>query len=545
MKLTVKEILNIEQLKTLQVVAGSNGLSNAVEGVSVLEIPGSNAAIKSGHILVSAFYSIAHKSDEQLGIIRMMCSSKASGLILCHVGMILPFVSRELIDVCTELELPLIVAPAPMEYIDIISPILDRILEKRNEDLMHAMDVYDKMTNLILEENNADCIVAALGRLLNRTVCFFSHNSICISASQGGICGKYNSYIKQKIDENFERFIKEKRDIEILLTDNSTTILLSPIVSSMMYYGVLVVFNASDLRRLDYISIRQAKNSLAIITINKTNLKDYNNLLKNDFIKDLIAWNFKDEQDALKRSSSLGFDIARIQSVIALDIFTGFDDNKPESEEQLKKLRNDLYCLVLREVRRMAEPSIVASHENKILIFLNIKSAPLTRAETAKIAELLRNTARSALGNNVSAGVSLRRESLSSIKKSCIEAVDALMIGNKIFCSSRTVFYEEVEIFGLLMRNMDCSKAKEITQRLFGPIISYDRENNGELLETFKILLMSDSDTTEVADRMFLHKNTVLQRKKKIISLYGYDPFAIPYRLQFEFAIMLCSLYGL
>jgi len=36
-----------------------------------------------------------------------------------------------------------------------------------------------------------------------------------------------------------------------------------------------------------------------------------------------------------------------------------------------------------------------------------------------------------------------------------------------------------------------------------------------------------------VAKLMYLHRNTLLHRKNKIIEIYGYTPFEMPYLLNF------------
>lgn len=78
--------------------------------------------------MISAFYSIRTDIKKQIEVIKMLKNVGASGLILSHVGLILDRVSQELIDICKELDFPLILAPADLAYIDIISPIMDTLL---------------------------------------------------------------------------------------------------------------------------------------------------------------------------------------------------------------------------------------------------------------------------------------------------------------------------------------------------------------------------------------------------------------------------------
>ena len=58
-------------------------------------------------------------------------------------------------------------------------------------------------------------------------------------------------------------------------------------------------------------------------------------------------------------------------------------------------------------------------------------------------------------------------------------------------------------------------------------------------IDKMSALLENDLSVAQTAERIFAHKNTILQRKKKIISILGYDPFVLPHRLQFELALAL------
>ena len=78
-----------------------------------------------------------------------------------------------------------------------------------------------------------------------------------------------------------------------------------------------------------------------------------------------------------------------------------------------------------------------------------------------------------------------------------------------------------------------------------GSVEQYDKINNSQLSETFFQLLVNNVSTSQVAQQMFLHKNTVLQRKGRIASFYDRDPFEGPNHLQYEVAVILKKLFEL
>ena len=546
MKLTIEDAMKLEPLNTGKVIAGHKGLSNIITSVSVLEVPKATTStfIKEGQIEISAFYSIADSIASQLDVIHMLKRCKASGLILSHVGLILSSVSKELIDLCNELDFPLILVPPNVAYIDIISPILDSLLQMQNQKLTHAMRIYDKMTSLILEEKDFDDIVAALSKLINRPVYFFNYNNICVSSSLKSLTPEYDIYIKQNIQDFLSIFIENKKDIYITSIDCSSTILLAPVVSSMMYYGVIVIFDASSLNDLDYISIAQTKNSLGIVTINKINLKDFNILLKHDYIKDLVMCNFDNKETIIQRGLSLGYDVSKIKVVMVVDIFNFSELSEPYSEDQLQKIKAEFHNTVLNELSHFAPESITINFSDKILIlFSSERDESSTQQRIMKIGEHLKQSVTHTLGFPVSIGIGKYYNDIVNIKSSYHEALAALRISNRIFGKPKCTNFQDVQVFSFILDSIDPSKARIFVENLLSPIKQYDENNDGQLLSTFKMLIIHDMDTVAVAEKMFLHKNTVLQRKKKIAHLYKYDPFIMPYRLQFEICILLENFF--
>jgi len=544
MQLTIEDVMKLEPLTEGRIIAGFYGLSNVVTSVSVLEVPKATTFIKEGQIEISAFYSIIDSVDEQLDVIRMLKKCNASGLILSHVGLILDSVSQPLIDLCNELAFPLILMPPHIAYIDIISPILDCLLHKQNQKLAHAMRIYDKMTNLMLEEKDFDDIIVALSKLINRPVCFYSYNNVCVSSSNINLSLEYDIYIKQNIQDNLNSFIDDKNDVFITSIDHSNSILLAPVVSSMMYYGVMAIFDASNLSELDFISIVQTKNALGIITLNKINLKDYNILLKRDYINDLVEWNFSDEETAIQRGLALGYDVSKIKVAVIVDIFNFSEISLQYTENKLQKIKADFYDTVRNELFYFVPESIMINFSDKILILFNgEKDSAYTKQRIMKIGEQLRQAVASTLNLPVSVGVGRYYDKICQIKTSYLEALSALRISNRIFEKPRCTTYEEVEVYSLIRDSIDIYKARQVVNNLLSPIIQYDEKNNAQLLDTFKMLIWCDMDTMAVSEKLFLHKNTVLQRKKKILKLYKYDPFSLPYRLQFQLAVLIDSLF--
>lgn len=112
MKVTVKEILQMDILKDAKVLAGTKGLDVRIRNASVLEGLRSDEissyAGKPGELVISGFFHVKDNIEEQCSIVRALAKKGCAALVLMYVGDVLPEISKELIDTAEKAGLPLI-----------------------------------------------------------------------------------------------------------------------------------------------------------------------------------------------------------------------------------------------------------------------------------------------------------------------------------------------------------------------------------------------------------------------------------------------------
>ncbi len=88
--------------------------------------------------------------------------------------------------------------------------------------------------------------------------------------------------------------------------------------------------------------------------------------------------------------------------------------------------------------------------------------------------------------------------------------------------------------------------AAEYCQYVLGRLVAYDRAHNADLLKTLRVYFRSNGNAAESAERLFLHRNSLLYRLQRIEQLLGinlkdpYDRLAV--NLAVEFAELLQEL---
>ncbi len=58
---------------------------------------------------------------------------------------------------------------------------------------------------------------------------------------------------------------------------------------------------------------------------------------------------------------------------------------------------------------------------------------------------------------------------------------------------------------------------------LVRPLVEHDRERRSDLVRTLRAYFAANSNASEAADRMFLHRNSMLYRLARIQNLTGLD----------------------
>lgn len=70
-----------------------------------------------------------------------------------------------------------------------------------------------------------------------------------------------------------------------------------------------------------------------------------------------------------------------------------------------------------------------------------------------------------------------------------------------------------------LARSPDLAPFGEIVR----PLVDHDRERGSDLVRTLRVYFYAGANASEAADRLFLHRNSLLYRLERIANLTGLD----------------------
>ena len=173
------------------------------------------------------------------------------------------------------------------------------------------------------------------------------------------------------------------------------------------------------------------------------------------------------------------------------------------------------------------------------------EGAPLPDA--IRFAESLRASAAASLGDHsVSAGVALPRQRIAlrgqgsrplGLHTSALQAEQALLLGRALRGEGRTTAFADLGPYCFVL-GQPASHLREFCDRVLGPLASEDDDRHGDLVRTLETYLQSHGSLNAVARALFLHRNTVRQRLRRIAELTGADLDNAESRLALHLAVL-------
>src|SRR5699024_2185518 len=123
----------------------------------------------------------------------------------------------------------------------------------------------------------------------------------------------------------------------------------------------------------------------------------------------------------------------------------------------------------------------------------------------------------------VTVGIGSYKESLIDIYISFIEAQKAVRIGRTVYGKDNTHIYSHLGVYKMLYDISLEDETNRFCSQYLEKLIDYDRENNGEYLETLGCLVENDWNLKKTSEDLFIHYNTMKYRFGKICELINLD----------------------
>lgn len=254
------------------------------------------------------------------------------------------------------------------------------------------------------------------------------------------------------------------------------------------------------------------------------------------YLQDLLSGNWgKDVELFIREGSHIGFDLSipRIAMVLDLSKYGEFlkEQDKTSYGEFLFQHKMDGVLNTLRYYLNLQSDIIgyIGASNFVILTGINLEESNEQQClKLNKLAKRIAHIVEDYINFNVLIGVGRYYPGLEGLRKSYIEALNAIKLGQLFYPSKKIHFFKNLLIEHLLTK-IPLSERKDFyIKTLKNLVYNHDTDSNcdytRELLDSLKVFLEENLSVKKTAERLYVHRNTIMHRLKKIQTMTGMDP---------------------
>jgi PucR family transcriptional regulator, purine catabolism regulatory protein len=259
--------------------------------------------------------------------------------------------------------------------------------------------------------------------------------------------------------------------------------------------------------------------------------------LQGDFLDDLLSGRYPSEEAVVARGRWMGHDLTRPHLVLALQIDP---DDAPERESGLLQAAD----LVRTELVRIAPGAIVREQQGTLALAIP-RATPPTREDAAELAEQIRERLAALLPDGrVTTGIGRYHPEVGGLAAAYREAEQALQIGRALLGGGRSVHFEDLGVQRLLFQLRDNPELASFYEDLLGKLQAHDEKHGAELVNTLEAFFECHGNHVRTAQRLHLHRNTLLYRLERARGVLGVELDDAETRLALQVALKIGRVIG-
>ena len=504
--LSIEEILNLPAFEGYKLLAGNSGLKNRCKHITILETPNGISWLEGGEFLLTTGYAFLHNEQYKK---TMLIDAKRKGVsaIAIKENRYFGEINYELIQQANEFGIPLIQIPYKAVYTRIISSFYDMLFYKENEYILKLNDIYEKLLNLSFENKDIDGIIYSLSTLSNANVFLFDKQLNIISSNI------INEDIYNKLSE-FEPFNKDGihilKDTSCYLVNyeiNGLFISIYPVVRDENKIAYLYIVNDAELDKLmqtsieygiSILSMKLEEDSAARFAQTKFNKTIVEIMLNNKELPDEFYQNI--ERD-------LGWDHEGYVVGLCMRIYLTKDQNFEESKHDIYNILDNL----------IHSNYLSTDKKSDVFIFIKTNSEDYLENIINNLHNYLKDYEERF---KISLGVSNPYSDIKNIEKLYNEAYLAVLFSNQ---DQNTIFFNTLDTIKLLYPLKDDKEIQNYYDKTIKKLERYDEKHGTNLMETLETYFKYNSKKTVVANKLFIHVETLRYRLNRIGEITGYS----------------------
>jgi len=507
-----------------QLVAGSAGSRREVVWCTTLRARQPAFTPLRGGELLLIDPQVLTAVDARLTLARLLDSLAGQGVAGAAV---LGRVSPEARRAAETHALPLFALPAALPLDQVEQQVLRYIVDQRAELHERAQDLHRQLSELALAGRGLPALLARLHELTGVPVVLEREAGLDYVGT-GRLADGAAALIAQErpaLEEWLREVPLSAFDPPVALRPlvHGQARLIAPILVQGSIAGFLSLLGSDgELGEMHRLAVGRAAHACAIELVRARAARDARDEVEEELLDVLTADRPGTHQAARERARRKGFDVDANYLVVAAEpVEAGLAPRiRAAWERQLGTMR--LTALV----RERGQATLA-------LVSLAGRRAPDPRS----VVDHLHRAARVSANTPVALGYGGVRSGASEVAAGAREAEQALSMGRRLFGPDSATAFSDLGLYRLLYALQPLPEMRAFRDDSLARLRAKDRA--GVLLQTLAAYLATNGSPTDAADRLHLHRNTVLYRLGRIEDLLGVDLRNAEVRLSLHLALKI------
>jgi len=266
------------------------------------------------------------------------------------------------------------------------------------------------------------------------------------------------------------------------------------------------------------------------------------NLVKG-FFDDLMYGAYDSEDSLRQRANFIGCDLTKPHTIAMIEVSRldesdGGENERPgvltnsstrpladtllQTEEDRLVIHKRISGQIRRRIQDNYPGSVLYERENLLTCIICLSKDPTAARLKTWLGDLGRQM-RTEHGIRLSIGIGNQCQSISDYRRGFAEASEALQMGQNLNHDGGVTHFNDLGVYRYLYKIARMDDLRDMYQDQVARIATYDRRKGTDLLDTLDTYLECAGNLTKTSNRLFVHRNTLIQRLERLQSLCDID----------------------
>ena len=323
------------------------------------------------------------------------------------------------------------------------------------------------------------------------------------------------------------------------------TLLSAPLIAGTEHLGLINCYFSKTRRHTpeDQTLLGTIANQIAM-AIKNSHLVDMlaqKNLVKG-FFDDLMYGTYDSEDSLRQRANFIGCDLTKSHTVAMIEIAhldesDDDEDGRPrasststrplaetllQTEEDRLMIHKRISAQIRRRIQDNYPGSVLYERENLLTCIICLSKDPAAARLKTWLCDLARQM-RAEHSVRLSIGIGNQCQNIGDYRRGFAEANEALQMGQSLNRDGGVTHFNDLGVYRYLYKIARMDDLRDMYQDQVARIANYDRRKGTDLLDTLETYLECAGNLTKTSNRLFVHRNTLIQRLERLQSLCDID----------------------